>query len=149
MQQQGIGNGGNGLQAIAPEIDPNVSMAPPPPATFTPQYPAPTAVRLELMNASAKLGGVELAVALRNDADVPLSLSANKYKAVINYNNRRPANVNVTFGDTVVPPHGTLSGMIKVPFDKVDPTADLVIPDLLPPGSPARDVHLITSMALR
>ena len=141
------GNIGNGLRAMAPEIDPNGSM--PYSAQLAPPPPFATAVRLELMNASPKLGAVELAVALRNDADTPLSLNGNKYKAVINYTNRHPANVSVTFGDVIVPPHGYVKGLIKVPFDKVDPTADLVIPDLLPAGSSARDVHLITSVALR
>jgi tetratricopeptide (TPR) repeat protein len=134
-----------GLQAIAPEVDPaGLGTAP-----ILQPIAVPNLVRLELENASPKLGSVELSVILRNDGNSSLPLSSNKLRAIINYSNRRPAEVKAQFVDLAVPPHGAIRGVIRVPFDKVDPTADLVIPELLPPGSPARDVHLITSMAYR
>jgi tetratricopeptide (TPR) repeat protein len=137
-----------GMQARTPEIDPNV-YAPAPAPQLRQAVPIPQLIRLELENASPKVDAVELSVILRNDGDMPLPLATNKMRAVINYSNRRPAEVKAMFNDAAVPPHGAIRGTIKVPFDKVDPTADLVIPDLLPAGTMQRDVHLITSMAYR
>lgn len=110
--------------------------------------PAGAAVKLSLESASVKMTGVELIVDLRNDMGSTLRIPE-KVHAIIRYSNRKDADVHVSFADTTVPAHGAIRGTIKVPFDKVDPTADLMIPGLLPPGSASRDVHLTTSMALR
>jgi hypothetical protein len=134
-----------GMQSIAPMVDHSVPAATP---ALRQPIALPNAIRLELEGASPHSGNVELSVLLRNDADVPLQLPG-KMKAVINYSNRRPAEVKPMFADSFVPAHGAIRGIIRVPFDKVDPTADLVIPGLLPEGSTQRDVHLITSMASR
>lgn len=140
----------NGLQALTPEVDPSAATSNNFQEVALKQPMAlPTLVRLELENTNPKAGAVELSVILRNDGDSSLPLASNKMKAVINYANRRPAEVKAQFTDIAVPPHGAIRGLIRVPFDKVDPSADLVIPELLPAGSPARDVHLITSMAFR
>ncbi len=113
-----------------------------------PLAPGPAAVRLELAGAQPKLDGVHLDVILKNDADSPLAMPS-RVKAVIKYNNRQSTHVHVAFAGGTVPPHGEIHGTIKVPFDKVDPTADLLIPDLLPEGAGSRDVHLTTSISLR
>lgn len=105
-------------------------------------------VHLSLAGAAPKVGGVDLNVVLRNDADTALPIPG-KLKAIIKYSNRKDAEVKADFAETSVPPHSQVRGVIKVPFDKVDPTADLMIPGLLPPGSGVRDVHLITNLASR
>lgn len=148
MAQQMPSSALPGVQAIAPRIDPNTGGLPLRQPIPIAQMGAPNPVRFELEGVSPRLGNVELAVILRNDADVPLTLPP-KMRAMINYSNRRPAEVKPVFSDAIVPPHGAVRGVIRVPFDKVDPTADLVIPGLLPEGYSQRDVHLITSMASR
>lgn len=140
------------LQAEMPLLDPSALGVPSSVAQQMVPLRQPiavgTPVRLELEGVNTKLGGVELAVVLRNDGDVPLILPP-KVRAVINYSNRRPAEVKPVFADSAVPARGAIRGVIRVPYDKVDPTADLVIPGLLPEGSRQRDIHLITSMASR
>src|SRR5262249_38712302 len=102
----------------------------------------------ELKGIEPHVNGVELAVVLSNNQDRSLSISP-KMKAVIRYSNRSDAEVKAVFKDSSVPAHGQISGTIKVPFDKVDPQADVVIPNLLPPGNGNRDIHLTTEMALK
>lgn len=108
----------------------------------------PAAIRLQLEGANPRMNGVDLAVVLYNDSDIGFNV-AQKMKAIIKYPNRKDAEVKVTFADEVVPAHGKIHGTIKVPFDKVDPTADLIIPNMLPPGYGPRDIHLTTSISLR
>ena len=124
--------------------------APPQPAPPQPVAGAmtPATVRLELQGADPQVTGVELSVLLLNDSDHPLMLPKNM-RAIIKYNNRRDAEVKPVFKESFVPSHGQLRGVIRIPFDKVDPTADLLLPGLLPPGSSSRDLHLTTSMASR
>jgi tetratricopeptide (TPR) repeat protein len=120
-----------------------------PPATSAPPALAQaSAVKLELKGIEPHLNGVELAVVLSNNQDSSLSITP-KMKAVIKYSNRGDAEVKAVFSDSTVPAHGQVKGTIKVPFDKVDPQADLIIPNLLPPGSANRDIHLTTEMALK
>ncbi len=133
-----------GINYRTPVIDPGSGKAIP----LRQPISVPNAVRLELEGASPRMGSVELSVILRNDGDAPLPIPS-RLKAIINYSNRRPAEVKPVFADAAVPAHGAIRGIIRVPFDKVDPSADLVIPGLLPEGYSQRDVHLITSMASR
>lgn len=104
-------------------------------------------VRLQLLNASPKLRGVDLNVALQNDSDNPLILPRTVH-AIIRYNGKRPdTEVQAVFASSAVPAHGVAQGTVHVPYDKADPTADLVLPSLLPSTFADRDVHLVTSLA--
>lgn len=105
-------------------------------------------IKLALEAANVKMTGVELSVVLRNDGETSLSIPA-KLNAIIKYSNRKDAEVKTSFANSSVPAHGQVRGLIKVPFDKVDPNADLILQGLMPAGSASRDVHLTTSMAAK
>jgi hypothetical protein len=106
-------------------------------------------VKLQLVGGSPKVTGVELSVILQNDGDTPLILPHSVH-AIIRYNGKRPdAEVKAVFASSAVAPHSSVPGTVHVPYDKADPTADLILPQLLPPTFAQRDVHLITSLAAR
>ena len=102
---------------------------------------APSQVRFELVGIETGFTGVRLAVVLKNNSDVAITVPQ-EMKAVIRYRDSREATVKVVFGGTSVAPHGQIAGSIKVPLDKVDPTADLVLPNLLPTATGDAEVHL-------
>jgi tetratricopeptide (TPR) repeat protein len=105
-------------------------------------------VKFELVNASPKVKDVELSVVLKNDGDTALLIPRNAH-GVIRYNNRQDASVKVVFSSSAVAPHSLTHGTIHVPYSEADPSADLVLPGLLPADSGNPDLHLTTSVALR
>lgn len=103
---------------------------------------SPSQVRFELTGIETGFTGVRLAVVLKNNGEVALTVPQ-EMRAVIRYRDNREATVKVVFSGTAVGPHSQMAGSIKVPLDKVDPTADLVLPNLLPPaGGGDNEVHL-------
>jgi tetratricopeptide (TPR) repeat protein len=110
---------------------------------------AGSGVKFQLVGANPKAKGVDLNVVLLNDGDTPLILPRD-VRAVIRYNGNRPdTEVKAVFASSAVAPHSSAQGTVHVPYDKADPTADLVLPQLLPPAFAQRDVHLVTSLAAR
>ena len=106
-------------------------------------------VKLELLSASPKVKGVELSVILHNEGDQPLLLPRSVHGVIKYSGNRQDADVKVVFNTSAVAAHSSTPGTIHVPYDKADPTADLVLPGLLPAGNAIRDIHLTTSLAAR
>lgn len=101
---------------------------------------APQGVKFELKQIKPTLRDVQLKVSLRNDTDAPLNLS-DKVQAVIKYNNLTEAEMKVAFDSPVIAPHSTVDGVVKVPFNKVDPTADLVLRNM--PAPCGDELHIV------
>ena len=96
-------------------------------------------IRFELKNIRPGLKDVSLKVALRNDGNEPLLIPAN-LQAVVKYPNQTESEMKIAFDSKTVAPHGAVDGVVKVPFSKVDPTADLVLRNLLPANE---ELHII------
>lgn len=127
--------------SIQAELRPSIQSpsSPTPPA-------APNPIRFELVQIQPTLSNVQLKVVLKNDSNAPLNIP-NNVKAIIKYPIGREAEVKIDFDARTVQPHGIMNGIIRVPFNKVDPAADLVLRNLLPPGSGNSELHLSRSLA--
>lgn len=97
------------------------------------------AIKFELKNIKPTLKDVQLKVSLRNDGNAALAIPEN-LQAVIKYNNQTESELKIAFEGKSVAPHSTVDGVVKVPFNKVDPTADLVLRNLLPTN---QELHII------
>ncbi|MBX9688723.1 MAG: tetratricopeptide repeat protein [Candidatus Obscuribacterales bacterium] len=97
------------------------------------------ALKFELRQIKPTLRDVQLKVVLRNDGDSPVALP-DGLQAVIKYNNQTESPMKIAFAGKSVAAHSAVDGVVKVPFDKVDPTADLVLRNL---PSAAGDLHII------
>jgi hypothetical protein len=99
---------------------------------------APAPIKFELKQIKPTLKDVQLKVSLRNDTNAPIDIPGN-LQAVIKYNNLTESELKVSFDDKSIAPHGIVDGVVKVPFNKVDPTADLVLRNMVPTG----ELHII------
>lgn len=138
---------GGDVNALAPPSPaPGSGFAGPPPSMPQLAGPIPMQpVRLELEGISPTAKGVKLKVVLRNDQSIPLPLKS-EMQAVIRSGNSPDTNAKAYFHDKQVSAHGSAHGTINVPTRNISPTADLFLPNLLPPTSAQRDVHLTASM---
>jgi tetratricopeptide (TPR) repeat protein len=94
-------------------------------------------VRFELKQIKPTLRDVQLKVSLSNDSDAALKIP-DSMQVVIKYANQSESELKASFDDDNLAAHGTVNGVVKVPFDKVDPTADLILRNLLP-----QELHII------
>ena len=97
-------------------------------------------LKFELKQIKPTLKDVQLKVSLRNDSNEAIQIPAN-LQAVIKYNNQTESELKVAFDDKSIAPHGTVDGVVKVPFNKVDPSADLVLRNMLPASN--QELHII------
>ncbi len=102
-----------------------------------------TGLRFELKQIKPTLTNVQLKVVLRNDSDQALNIPDN-LQAIIRYPDMHESEVKIAFDNKNIPSHSSSEGTVKVPFDKVDPTADLVLRNISP-----QELHLITSLVQR
>ena len=93
----------------------------------------------ELTQIKPTLSNVQLKVALRNSTGAPVAIPEN-VQAIIKYPNMTEAEVKISFEGKSIPPNSTVNGVVKVPFNKVDPTADLILRNLLP--TPGSELHI-------
>jgi tetratricopeptide (TPR) repeat protein len=139
------------LPAGAPAFGPPQSYVPPPanPQGYPIQALSPNAmppVRFELESVSHSNKGVQLKVVLKNDQNVPLPI-APSMTGIVRSLGAPDSMVKVSFHDKQVPAHGKIRGTVKIPTQQISPTADLFLPNLLPPASMQRDVHLTAVMS--
>lgn len=102
-----------------------------------------TGLRFELKQIKPTLTNVQLKVVLRNDNDQALNIPDN-LQAIIRYPDMHESEVKIAFDNKSIPGHSASEGTVKVPFDKVDPTADLILRNISP-----QELHLITSLVQR
>lgn len=101
-------------------------------------------VKFELKNIKPTLKDVQLKVALRNDSNNPIAIPAD-LKAIIKYPNQSESELKIAFDGKMLAPHSSLDGVVKVPFSKVDPNADLILRNLLPGNA---ELHVNKTAAL-
>lgn len=102
-------------------------------------------LRFELREIQPGLTDVKLKVVLRNESGKPFQLPEH-VRAVIKYRDSREAEVRIAFNTRTVPGGGLVDGLVKVPLSKVDPTADLILKNVMPAAVGDPDLHLITSL---
>ena len=95
-------------------------------------------VKFELKNIKPTLTHVQLKVALTNDSGSALEIPGN-LQAVVKYPNQSESEMKIAFDSKTVPAHGAVEGVVKVPFNKVDPSADMVLRNLIP----NQELHII------
>jgi hypothetical protein len=98
-------------------------------------------VRFELEGVKPSPMDIKLKVVLHNDQPVPLEIPET-VKAVIRMTGQPQRSVKIMFPAQTVAANGELQGFIKVPGHNLSPSADVFIPNLLPPTMADRDVHL-------
>jgi hypothetical protein len=97
-------------------------------------------IKFELQQIKPTLKDVQLKVTLRNESNSAVQIPDN-LQAVIKYTNLTESNLKVSFDDKSIAPHGVVEGVVRVPFDKVDPSADLVLRNMLPASG--QELHII------
>ena len=102
-----------------------------------------TGLRFELKQIKPTMTNVQLKVVLRNDNDHALNIPDN-LQAVIRYPDMHESEVKIAFDNKSISGHSASEGTVKVPFDKVDPTADLILRNISP-----QELHLNTSLVQR
>lgn len=105
-------------------------------------------LRFELREIQPGLSDVKLKVVLKNESGKVIQIP-DKTRAVIKYKDARESEVRIAFVNRHIPVGGAVEGIVKVPLSKVDPTADLILRDVLPVASGNPEIHLITSVAQR
>lgn len=103
--------------------------------------PGRGSVRFELEGVVPSRSQVKLKVVLKNDSDFPMELPSS-ISAKIHMPGRPPQIAKLEVSGKQIAPHGQLHGIIKVPGGDLNASADVFLPNFLPPSEQFRDVHL-------
>lgn len=98
-------------------------------------------VRFELEGVVPSRSQIKLKVVLKNDRDMPLALPPN-ISASIRMPGRPEQIAKVEFDKKQIDARGEVHGIIRVPGPDLNATADVLLPNFLPPSEQFRDVHL-------
>ncbi|MBC8000427.1 MAG: hypothetical protein IAF58_20925 [Leptolyngbya sp.] len=98
-------------------------------------------VRFELEGVVPSRSQIKLKVVLKNDRDMPLALPSN-ITASIRMPGRPEQIAKVEFDKKQIDARGEVHGIIRVPGPDLNATADVLLPNFLPPSEQFRDVHL-------
>lgn len=98
-------------------------------------------VRFELEGVVPSRTQIKLKVVLKNDRDFPMELPPT-VAAKIQMPGKPEQIAKVEFKGKQIGPHGELHGIIKVPGGDMNASADVFLPNFLPPSEQYRDVHL-------
>lgn len=98
-------------------------------------------VRFELEGVVPSRSQIKLKVVLKNDRDLPLTLPPN-INAAIRMPGRPDQIAKVEFDKRQIEARGEVHGLIRVPGPDLNATADVLLPNFLPPSEQLRDVHL-------
>lgn len=98
-------------------------------------------VRFELEGVVPSKSQIKLKVVLKNDRDFPMELPAT-VSAKIQMPGKPEQIAKVEFSGKQINAHGEIHGIIKVPGRDLNASADVFLPNFLPPSEQYRDVHL-------
>jgi len=98
-------------------------------------------VRFELEGIVPSKSQIKLKVVLKNDRDFPMELPPS-VSAKIQMPGKPEQIAKVEFSGKQINPHGEIHGTIKVPGKDLNASADVFLPNFLPPSEQYRDVHL-------
>lgn len=98
-------------------------------------------VRFELEGVVPSRSQIKLKVVLKNDRDFPMELPST-VSAKIQMPGKPEQFAKVEFTGKQVNAHGEIHGIIKVPGRDLNASADVSLPNFLPPSEHYRDVHL-------
>lgn len=147
------GSGGNTFIAVPPPSSSTGggnTVAEAPPATAENSGSVPTSngintrtkmMNFGLQNVSHSASGDTLKVILKNNGDRFFVLPPNQIIAIKNPCKTEQL-VKAHFFGKVVPPHGSISGIIRIPSGEFGPTTDIYMPNFYPCGIAQRDLYL-------
>jgi tetratricopeptide (TPR) repeat protein len=98
-------------------------------------------VRFELEGVVPSRSQIKLKVVLKNDRDFPMELPPT-ISAKIQMPGKPEQYAKVEFSGKQINAHGEIHGVIKVPGRDLNASADVSLPNFLPPSEQYRDVHL-------
>ncbi|HNB22809.1 MAG TPA: tetratricopeptide repeat protein [Candidatus Melainabacteria bacterium] len=98
-------------------------------------------VRFELEGVVPSKSQIKLKVVLKNDRDFPMELPPT-VSAKIQMPGKPEQTAKVEFSGKQINAHGEIHGIIKVPGRDLNASADVYLPNFLPPSEQYRDVHL-------
>ncbi len=98
-------------------------------------------VRFELEGVVPSRSQIKLKVVLKNDRDFPMELPST-VSAKIQMPGKPEQYAKVEFTGKQINAHGEIHGIIKVPGRDLNASADVSLPNFLPPSEQYRDVHL-------
>ncbi|MBX9953282.1 MAG: hypothetical protein K2Y39_29170 [Candidatus Obscuribacterales bacterium] len=98
-------------------------------------------VRFELEGVVPSKSQIKLKVVLKNDRDFPMELPPS-VSAKIQMPGKPEQIAKVEFSGKQINAHGEIHGIIKVPGRDLNASADVFLPNFLPPSEQYRDVHL-------
>ncbi|MCC7527418.1 MAG: hypothetical protein IT342_02780 [Candidatus Melainabacteria bacterium] len=98
-------------------------------------------VRFELEGVVPSRSQIKLKVVLKNDRDLPMQLPPT-ISAKIQMPGKPEQYAKVEFSGKQINAHGEIHGVIKVPGRDLNASADVSLPNFLPPSEQYRDVHL-------
>lgn len=98
-------------------------------------------VRFELEGVVPSKSQIKLKVVLKNDRDFPMELPSS-ISAKIQMPGKPEQIAKVEFSEKKINAHGAIHGTIKVPGRDLNASADVFLPNFLPPSEQYRDVHL-------
>ena len=98
-------------------------------------------VRFELEGVVPSRSQIKLKVVLKNDRDFPMELPPT-IAAKIQMPGKPEQYAKVEFTAKQINAHGEIHGVIKVPGRDLNASADVSLPNFLPPSEQYRDVHL-------
>ncbi|MBA3993348.1 MAG: hypothetical protein C0469_07460, partial [Cyanobacteria bacterium DS2.3.42] len=98
-------------------------------------------VRFELEGVVPSRSQIKLKVVLKNDRDFPMELPPT-VSAKIQMPGKPEQYAKVEFTGKQINAHGEIHGIIKVPGKDLNASADVSLPNFLPPSEQYRDVHL-------
>lgn len=98
-------------------------------------------VRFELEGVVPSRSQIKLKVVLKNDRDFPMELPPT-VSAKIQMPGKPEQYAKVEFSGKQINAHGEIHGVIKVPGRDLNASADVSLPNFLPPSEQYRDVHL-------
>lgn len=98
-------------------------------------------VHLELLGVKSQGKNIRLKVRLRNEQDTALEISR-KQKAIVRLNGVPDKQVKVKFPKRTLKAHSIMEGYIHVPGSRLNPLADVFIPEIAGAGEVKQSVHL-------
>ncbi|HEY9784897.1 MAG TPA: hypothetical protein V6D17_05800, partial [Candidatus Obscuribacterales bacterium] len=103
--------------------------------------PQSGAVKFELEGVTPSWSDIKLKVVLHNNKSMPLALPPN-LKAVVHMDGKPDRTVSVSFPSRQIAANSAAHGTIRIPGHDINASADVYLPNFLPPSEAYRDVHL-------
>jgi tetratricopeptide (TPR) repeat protein len=128
-----IATGPNSLVALKPAV-----------ATAANSGASPT-VALQITQVKSTMGGVKVKVVLKNSGTTDIRIPDGQ-KIAINSTSNGLHMLDVSFGASIIPAGGQVTGTAKLPTKKIDSSTDVFLPSFYNDGTKLTDLHVSSAM---